>query len=98
MKQKRSKKATAGDLSPIAELLDQIDPDLSYGDWLRVLMGIYHETGGSEDGFELADAWCSRGRKYGGAREIRYKWDSFSPNQDPPVTIGTLIWMARQKP
>ena len=97
MRQKRSKKATAGDLSQIAELLDQIDPDLTYGEWLRVVMGVYHETGGSEDGFELVDAWCSKGHKYGGTRGTRYKWNSFSLDSEPLVTMGTLIWMVNNK-
>jgi hypothetical protein len=36
-------------------------------------MAIYHETGASEKGFELANAWSSKGKKYKGQREIRVK-------------------------
>lgn len=86
------------DVTYIAKLLDQLDPDLPYGDWLRVLMAIFYETGGSEEGFELADAWSSRGVKYRGSREIRSKWNSFRPDVAKPIGIGTLIWMARQTP
>lgn len=92
----RARKLARRDIGQIAALLDQIDPDLHYGDWVRVLMAIFYETNGNEEGFDLADAWCSRGQKYPGSRSIRSKWNSFSLDLEKPVTIGTLIWMARQ--
>lgn len=96
MKNTRARKSASCDLGKIAKLLDQIDPDLHYGDWVKVLMAIYNETNGGEDGFELADAWCCRGEKYRGTRDIRSKWNSLRIIQDKPITIGTLIWMAKQ--
>lgn len=79
-------------------LLEHIDPDSGgYGDWMRVLMAIYHETGGSDDGLEIADAWSSKGSLYKGTREISAKWRSFRSNRKKPITIGTLIYMARQR-
>ena len=92
----RARKSASCDLGRIANLIDQIDPDLHYGEWVKVLMAIYNETQGSEDGFELADAWCSKGQKYQGTRDIRSKWNSLRIVQDKPITIGTLIWMAKQ--
>ncbi len=97
MKHLRARKSANSDLSKIAKFLDQIDPDLHYGDWVKVLMAIYTETNGSEDGFELADAWSSKGRKYKGTRDVRSTWNSLRIVQDKPITIGTLIWMAGQK-
>lgn len=96
MKNTRANRAKNRNFDKLAALLDQIDPDLHYGDWVKVLMAIFYETDGSEDGFELADAWCSRGQKYLGSRDIRSKWNSFSLDLDKPLTIGTLIWMAKQ--
>jgi hypothetical protein len=96
MKHTRARKSANCDLGRIAKLLEKIDPDLHYGDWVKVLMAIYNETNGSEDGFELADAWSSRGQKYRGSRDIRSTWNSLRIVQDKPITIGTLIWMARQ--
>jgi hypothetical protein len=49
----------------IAAMLEHIDPDCGYDDWLHVLMAIYHETGGGDDGLALAIAWSSKGDKYG---------------------------------
>ena len=59
-------------------------------------MVIYHETGGSEEGFELANAWSSIGSKYKGIKEIRTKWNSFQAYKGRPITIATLIKMARE--
>ncbi len=75
-------------------LLESIDPDCGYEDWTKVLMAIYHETGGSEEGLELADTWSSRGSKFKNSREIETKWRSFRgvPN---PVTKATLVKMAK---
>lgn len=74
-------------------LLAHIDADCGYDDWLRVLMGIFHYTRGSEDGFEIADNWSSGGSKYCGENAIRAKWNSFDPEHPRPVTIGTIISM-----
>ena len=54
----------------LVELLSWIDPDIGYQDWLHVLMGIHHETGGSDLGLAIADAWSSFGTKYPGAEMI----------------------------
>ena len=49
-------------LARLRAMLDQIDPDCGYDEWCRVLMAVHHETGGSEDGLALVDAWSARGR------------------------------------
>ena len=59
-------------IKKLAMMISMLDPDLGYEDWLHVLMAIYHETGGSEEGFELVDQWCSKGSKYKGSADIRY--------------------------
>lgn len=82
------------DLERVRRVLEQLDPDLPYAGWLRVLMGIYHESGGSEEGFELANEWSAQGQKYKDEKEIRTKWRSFKLKLRRPVTIGTLMHMA----
>lgn len=84
-----------GNLEYIKTLLEKLDPDMWYGDWLRVLMAIFYESGGSEEGFDVANEWSSRGYKYKGEKEVRYKWDSFDLSHPYPITIGTLIRMAK---
>ncbi|MFA6016399.1 MAG: PriCT-2 domain-containing protein [Gallionellaceae bacterium] len=92
-----SSQSNPRNLERVQNLLEQLDPDLPYAGWLRVLMGIYHESGGSEEGFELANAWSSLGQKYKGEKEIRSKWRSFTLKLRRPVTIGTLISMANNQ-
>ena len=74
-------------------LLDRIDADCGYDDWVRVLMGIYHYTHGSDDGFDIANSWCGLGGKYKGEKEILAKWHSFNLNHPRPITIGTIMGM-----
>ena len=73
-------------------LLAQIDP---YANWLHVLMAIYHETGGSEEGFELANSWSGRGKSYAGEKDIRTKWNSFKSGTANPITIATIVKMVK---
>lgn len=72
-------------------LLEHIDPDCGYPIWLQVLMAIFQETGGSEEGLKLADEWSSKGKKYKGSSEIKAKWRSFRLDVNNPITIATLI-------
>lgn len=81
---------SAGNLVQLQALLSHIDPDSGYGDWLSALMAIYHETGGSVEGLELANAWSGTGKKYKGMREIKDKWASFRLDHPRPVTIASL--------
>jgi len=80
-------------LEKISELLQYIDPDVHYAEWIRVLMVIFNETGGSETGFELADAWSSNGYKYKGEKDVRARWRCFKPHIANPVKMGTLVRM-----
>lgn len=89
------KRARRNSLPFIMELLTQIDPDVHYGDWIRVLMVIFYESGGSEEGFDIANEWSSQGYKYKGEREIRYKWSSFDLNHKHPITLATLVNMVK---
>lgn len=82
-------------IAKLAVLLNQIDPDVGYDDWVRALMVIFYETRGSDEGFELADAWSSKGGKYGGTKDVRSKWRCFRHDHPNPVRIGTLIRMAK---
>lgn len=80
----------------LSELLAYIDPGSGYEDWLHVLMAIFHETGGSDDGLELADGWSSKGANYAGRKDVEVKWRSFTSGHSRPVTVASLIYMARE--
>jgi len=85
----------ATDIATITALVAHIDPDCGYQDWLNVLMAIYHETGGSDEGFALANSWSSKGKSYQGRKDIEVKWRSFKGDVSKPITIATLIARAR---
>lgn len=82
-------------LGKVGALLNHISPNCGYQDWVQILMAIEHETEGSEAGLDMADAWSAQGDDYPGRREIETKWKSFSREVANPVTIGTLIKLAK---
>lgn len=86
---------TTTDITKLSQLLEHIDPDCGYEDWLHVLMAVYHETGGSDEGLELAVAWSRNGKSYKDRADVEAKWKSFRGSVDKPITVGTLIAMAR---
>lgn len=83
-------------LEKIPALLDRIDPDVSYPEWFSVLAAIHHETDGSEEGLALADAWSCGGKGYKGTSDVRKQWRSIKSNLRKPITLGTLIYLARR--
>lgn len=89
--------AKSDDLANIIKILKQLDPDICYPEWIRVGMVIFHTTGGSSDGLDLFDAWSSNGSKYRNRREMESKWRSFRLDVPNPVTIGTLIHIAKEQ-
>ena len=86
-------------LSRVEEMLEHIDPDLDYRDWLEVAAALKHQfTGTADEGaaYLLFDHWSAKGTKYAGEDETRAKWDSFKPTplNRQPVTIRSLMHRA----
>ena len=84
---------TTQHLGELQALLSCLDADMGYGDWLQVLMAVFHATGGDEEGLALVDEWSRRGSKYQGFRDLETKWRSFRLDEPNPVTIATLRHM-----
>jgi len=74
----------------LAAILSLISADCGYEDWLQTLMAIYHETGGSVEGLELAITWSSNGQSYKGRADVVSKWESFKSDVVNPITIRSL--------
>jgi len=83
--------------SKLVKLLEHLDPDSSYDDWIRVLMVIHQVTNGSSEGLAIADSWSRKGEKYKGLQEIQYKWKSFNNHQGGSVSLATLLKMLTDK-
>jgi len=79
--------------SDIVDMLDHLDPNMQYDQWIRVGMSVHDATGGA--GFDLWDLWSSKGKDYPGRGFLDNKWHSFGKSERV-VGIGTLIYMAEQ--
>lgn len=77
-------------LETLDGFLQQIDPDVGYAEWITVLMVVFNETGGSDEGLALADLWSSHGQKYKGFADVEYRWNRFDPHAKRRVGIPTL--------
>lgn len=67
-----------------------------YKTWIDVGMALHHETDGSEDGYQLWDGWSQSVSNYAGSQQTRYKWQSFRHCSGQPMTVGTLVHLARK--
>ncbi len=78
-----------------AKLLEAIPPGCGRAEWINALMAVFHHTEGSAQGFQLIDMWSSEGQNYPGADAVGVQWRSFRLDIVNPVTIWTLVKMAR---
>ncbi len=76
----------------VEELLTHIPADMSYGDWVAVLMALHDRFAGSDEGLALADRWSATGGKYRPG-EVAAKWRGFKHGG---VTWATVPALARQ--
>ena len=83
--------------SALAALIEPLDPDMGYEDWLRVAMALHHATDGCEYGLIIFDEWSMQGSKYPGFKAIKYKWFTLSTACERPITIRSVIWMLKQQ-
>lgn len=84
-------------LPAIRALIEHLNPDDGYSDWMNVLMAIHHGTGGSLEGLAIADEWSSAGSKYKGSAEIERKWQSFTFKEGSSITMGTVRHMLKER-
>lgn len=63
-----------------------------YDLWVRVGMALWHETEGSEQGFQLWNEWSAQAKNYDAAA-LRHKWPSFAPT--PGRSATTLRWIMK---
>lgn len=75
----------------VQRMLAFLDPDMEYGDWLKVGMAL-HADGHS---LNVWDKWSRGGTKYEEG-VCNDKWLSFSADNAASVTMGTLVHMARE--
>lgn len=83
-------------LASIDTYLDRIDPNCSYGQWVKVGMAVHHQTDGSQEGLDAWDRWSARGETYQGVEETAYKWGTFGQSAGE-VTFASVVQMVGGK-
>jgi hypothetical protein len=78
-------------IDDIKTMLNNVNPDATYDEWIRTGMAIHDATAGS--GFDIWDDWSRHGKKYHGSSELEKHWHSFGKSANP-AGIGTLIYYA----
>jgi hypothetical protein len=76
--------------------------ELDYIDWVKVGMGLCHETRGDESGLALWDQWSRQDPRkdrhgYPGIEVLTKHWDSFTAGSDNPITMRTVFEMAKAR-
>lgn len=67
----------------------------NYDIWLHVGMAIHNATGGEPEGEQMWRDWTI-GTGRDDVESISIKWHGFGKSTAPPVTVGTLIKMAKE--
>ena len=93
-----ARRSVRHDIASVAQVVDYICPNLPHREWMRALMGIYYETFGSEEGFNLANVWSSQRKNYCGTSKLKAYWRTLKADLPNPVRMGTLIWLAKHFP
>lgn len=65
------------------------------GTWLSVMFGLYHQTGGSEEGWQLFDTFSGLAPEKYNERENRSRWESVGRSRKAdPITFATVVALA----
>jgi hypothetical protein len=83
----------------IDEVLLHLDPDVGYGEWLKIGAALHHQGGGGPEWLEAWDNWSAASGKWivGYCAE---KWDTFSQQRSigrGAVTLASLLHMTKDK-
>lgn len=80
-------------IAGIAELLTHIDAACDHRTWCNVVYGVWHETGGSQAGFDLVNDWSATGgQKYDGIKQMSKMWERAREG----TTIGSVVRIAKE--
>ncbi|AZU97904.1 bifunctional DNA primase/polymerase [Vibrio phage LP.1] len=82
----------------IANYLSCLDDSHADTHWLQVVMAVYHETQGSEEGYQLVDEWSKRCPEKYDETMNRRRWESARNDTNPnPITFKSVIKLAGGK-
>jgi putative DNA primase/helicase len=83
----------------VDEVLVHLDPDVGYGEWLKVGAALHHQSGGDPEWLDAWDNWSAASGKWieGYCAE---KWSSFSQQRATgrgAVTLASLLHITKDK-
>lgn len=92
--QRTGQRPTGAWTSALDALLNGLDgtEGLSYDDWRNVVFAIHHETGGSDEGLDMAQEWSARSPKHDEAFLEARVWPYIKAGGG--VTGGTIMSLA----
>ena len=79
----------------VREALEHVDSDLAYSQWLRVGMAVYDWDSGSR-GKGIFESWSKSNPKWDEKRGQPHIDDIWSGSPNGDVTVGTLVYHAKQ--
>lgn len=83
------------DRAKLVAMLAECDANTDRDHWLKALMAVHHETGGSDEGLEIADQWSATAQNYGGRADVEGRWRSFGKGGASTITGRWLVkWHA----
>jgi RecA-family ATPase len=85
---------TGKTLTEVKLLLDGIDPDTQRSKWISVGMAMHYESNGDPDWLVAWDEWSAKGAKYIEGEPAK-QWESFGRYAGRPVTLASVIKMAK---
>lgn len=74
------------DKAKIVAMLAECDANTDRDHWLKALMAVHHETGGSDEGLDIVDAWSATAQNYGGRADVEGRWRSFGKGGASTIT------------
>lgn len=68
----------------------------NYDSWLHIGMSLWHQYGGSEEGFDLWHTWSVNSTAFDGPDALRARWSGFQPDVGRrPITFASVRRWAR---
>jgi hypothetical protein len=83
----------------VDEVLVHLDPDVGYGEWLKIGAALHHQSSGDPEWLEAWDIWSAASGKWIDGQCL-VKWDSFSTERAGgrgAVTLASLLHMTKDK-
>ena len=83
----------------VDEVLVHLDPDVGYGEWLKIGAALHHQGSGDPEWLEAWDNWSAASGKWVSGY-CESKWESFSqqrPGGRGAVTLASLLHMTKDK-